>query len=719
MNYFVPQDELIKERLKLIYSSIYISNIGMIITGIILVYVLRNDISSTKLSLWLLALVLTSITTLIHKYLYTKATKTGLKNPKKWENIFVTLVITFGLIWGSAAFFLFPRESIINQTFLELTIVGVVAGSIGLLSPSLKAVLGFMILCTIPLIISIVSFGTINQFTITALILMYLIVSMVNGFKYNKRISKQISLQNESLVREKLLKESEDKYRILYEYSEDAMMLFVDYQFNMANKAAVKAFGFDSLEELLNVKPFETSPKFQPDGIKSIKKAIGVTKILKAVGFCRMEWVYKRKDGEERTADVTMTVVPYEEGKAVFCIMRDIEEIKKIQKSLIVARKESEAANRSKSDFLANMSHEIRTPMNGVIGINNLMLKHPLDKEQKQRALAIKSSADSMLAVINDILDFSKIEAGQLNIENIEFNFEDFILDFSSSIENRIHAKKLKYQCNIDPELANWYLGDSLRIRQVLTNLIDNAVKFTPSGKITLDCKVVKNTKDYSEIKIEVKDTGIGISDVQQSAIFNRFVQADGSTSRKFGGTGLGLSICQQLTKLMDGDIGFESKIDKGTTFWIVLTLKKLSLSQAESLTNKYLKSEIKPIDATILVADDNQINQMVVQGMLEMYGIHVDLVDDGSQALKAILEKQYDMILMDCHMPIMDGYEATQKIRQLADKNLKEINIVAVTASAMQGDKEKCLQSGMNDYLSKPIEFDSLHEILNRYLTS
>ncbi len=377
---------------------------------------------------------------------------------------------------------------------------------------------------------------------------------------------------------------------------------------------------------------------------------------------------------------------------------------------------QSEISNKAKSDFLANMSHEIRTPMNGVLGNLSLLLMDELklSKEQKQRAHAIQSSANSMLAIINDILDFSKIEAGMLSVDLHDFNFAEFINDISSNVSSSIRAKGLNYQCNCSPELNRWFKGDSGRIKQILNNLISNSLKFTEKGSITINCKPNYSNDLFTILEFNVIDTGIGISPEQKNTIFERFTQADNSTTRKYGGTGLGLSICKQLTSLLGGDIAIKETSNKGTHISFTVRLEKIDTPQH----THHSKQHIYHNDANILIVDDNETNIMVAQDMLEVLGAQVSSAKNGLDALEALEQKDFDLVFMDCHMPEMDGYEATRKIRQLKPHQRNyNIAIVAMTASAMVGDREKCLSSGMDDYMTKPIEIDLIQQKLQYWL--
>jgi PAS domain S-box-containing protein len=529
----------------------------------------------------------------------------------------------------------------------------------------------------------------------------------------------------------------------------------------------------------------------------------------------------------------------------------------KAQVSLTLAHETALQAAKDKSEFLANMSHEIRTPMNGVLGMLGILKDTEMTDEQRDMVETAANSANSLLIILNDILNFSKLEAGKVELENSEFDLPNLVEDVCSLMALGKGDKKLDINCFLATKLQSYWLGDEVRIRQILTNLLGNAIKFTNTGEVTVNVRIVKNAKQESEIRFEIQDTGIGISPEIQKYLFQPFSQADSSTARHFGGTGLGLSICKDLVELMGGDIGVESELGEGALFWFTLPLqlsgrqvkdlskelfgqralivdenmtsriilenylqswgcdvdqvdntssaldkldasleqKKYDLlllgSQLATMTGLEFTKEIhkkllykqipciilfkeitdsdkyqefssiqslsKPIckrqlfeailkalhienhflstavmapdeinlpdygDYQILVAEDNKINQKVIFSFLNQFNSKVDLVENGQLVLDKLATKKYDLVFMDCQMPIMDGYEATRKLREnnLTKKDGSRLPIIALTANANEGDKEKCLDAGMDDYLAKPIERELLTGVLSEWLDS
>lgn len=387
---------------------------------------------------------------------------------------------------------------------------------------------------------------------------------------------------------------------------------------------------------------------------------------------------------------------------------REAELLKQVNQGLQAAKEAAEATTRAKTDFLSNMSHEIRTPIAGVLGIADLLLHSDLDPEVRNYVLTIQSSGETLLTVINDILDLSKIEAGKLEIERNPFNLVQVVEDTCMLLDTNAKSKGLRLTFQAEKAVPTTLIGDSARIRQILYNIIGNAIKFTEIGAIEVRLRSAAIAEHSVNVKVSVSDTGIGIAASRLPMIFDSFTQEDSSTSRRFGGTGLGLSISKRLVELMGGSIYAESTAGIGSTFHFELEMKVAEekprgIPDRPSLTASDNSNPLPLTGLSILLADDNRVNQMVTMRLMTRLGAKVDCANDGQLALEMVEGNPYDLVLMDCQMPVIDGFEATRRIRKMG--NCAHIPVVAITANAMQGDREACLAAGMNGYVTKPVD--------------
>jgi len=395
----------------------------------------------------------------------------------------------------------------------------------------------------------------------------------------------------------------------------------------------------------------------------------------------------------------------------------EIDHGKKIEEKLKKAKEEAEKMSRSKGEFLANMSHEIRTPMNGVIGTLQLLEDTALTRSQHEYVNVAHKSANALLSILNDILDLSKIEAGKLELEVIPFDLREIVRDVVVLHALKAEQMGIYLKSEIDEDLPGIVIGDPTRMRQVLVNLISNAIKFTKKGGVIVRIKLKLRDEKEVLIRVEVEDTGVGIPTNKHQKLFIAFSQADGSTTRKHGGTGLGLTIVRQLVGMMHGSLGMESEVEKGSKFWFVIPL---GIASEDVLSTPEAVERDKPVnlEGRILLVEDNPVNQMVAKKMLEKIGLQSELAENGVEALELLKQDSFDAVLMDCQMPEMDGFKATSLWREQEEKlGGERLPIIAMTANVMEGDRERCLASGMDDYLGKPVRQAELGMVLQRWI--
>jgi len=499
----------------------------------------------------------------------------------------------------------------------------------------------------------------------------------------------------------------EEKYRLVLELAPDGIVV-LDHNkiIQLVNVQTEKLFGF-SRDEMIGKELGMLIPdRFRNSHIEHEKKFIAEPK-PRAMGVGK-ELFGKRKDGSEFPIEISLSPIQIGVADAIIlATIRDVTEQKRISSELIEAKNKAEIATeiaeavlKSEQQFLANMSHEIRTPMNAIVGFTKVLLKTDLSAKQSEYLKAIQTSGDALIVLINDILDLAKVDAGKMTFEQIAFKMKPSFSAVLHLFDIRMQEKKLAFFSEYDNNIPEVLVGDFVRLQQIILNLISNALKFTSKGQITVSAKLLNENDKEALIRFSVTDTGIGIAEDKLSFIFETFQQATSSTSRIFGGTGLGLAIVKQLVEKQGGTINVKSKPNEGSTFSFTLSFPKTNATIELESGILELEQEIQNIK--VLVVEDIKLNQLLMRTILEDFKFKYDMADNGKIALEKMQTETYDIILMDLQMPEMNGFEATEYIRNIMDS---KIPIIALTADVTTVDVEKCKAAGMNDYVSKPLD--------------
>ena len=520
-----------------------------------------------------------------------------------------------------------------------------------------------------------------------------------------------------------MLRESEERFRVITSSAHDAIIM-MNNDGNIAywNESAKTMLGYTKEEVLgrdLHAHAFVVPERFYEDykkgfsGFRKTGKGAAIGKVVELVGL--------RKDGKEFPIELSLSGVKLKGLWNAIGIIRDITDRKRAEAELKQAKEEAELANRAKSEFLANMSHEIRTPMNSVIGFTDMLLDTNLDNDQIDYASTIKRSGESLLFLINDILDFSKIEAGELDFEDTDFDPELLAYDLCEQVRPKIGSKPIEILCRIGDNLPSLVKGDPLRYRQVLTNMMGNAPKFTDKGEIELFLDIEEEKNDRIKLHAKIRDTGIGIPKERLSDIFGAFQQVDGSTTRKYGGTGLGLAISKQISELMGGEVWAESEVNKGSVFHFTAWLGKSEAKEAKRFTSVSLSGK------KALIVDDNQTNLDILEHILKAIDINVVTLTKGKDVLPTLQksledDKPFDVCILDIQIPEMSGYEVAKAIRgykseiQDLQSAIEDLPLIAVS-SLMERDAKRCEEVGFDGFLSKPIHREKIYQMLESIL--
>lgn len=542
----------------------------------------------------------------------------------------------------------------------------------------------------------------------------------------------------ERMQAERQLRESEEAFRRLFEDVNDPLLLIREDRFVDCNAAAVEILGYTSKEALLNHGPSEISPPLQPDGRRSDEKAAEILGLMQESGILRFEWVHLRADGSEIPVEVTLTPITLRGERLIHTSWRDITERRRVERTLAEhqahleeevrqrtaqlseALEAARQADRTKDEFLANISHELRTPLSAMIGFANLARPLATDPRLRDYLEKIAHAGTTLSGIINDLLDLSKIAAGRMELESTTFRLRDLIARSRSVLSWKAQEKGLELVEWIDEDVPDALVGDTLRLEQIVINLLNNAIKFTPAGTVSLHLSVHERSAEQICLQIEVEDTGIGMNEDQLQKLFKPFSQSDASISRRFGGSGLGLAICKQLAELMHGSIRIHSREGAGTLvqFQVQLGLGREAALPANRTATRRPPSSTHYRDARVLVVDDQPFNREIVKGLLEVCGITPDLATNGQEALERLKDagpQGYDLVLMDVQMPVLDGLAATRAVRELP--GFDQLPIIAMTAHTMAHERKRAVAAGMTDHIGKPFDEAGFYAILERWI--
>lgn len=712
------EKELSSLKTGLLYVNSYQGVIAITLASIIIYAFSYRGLYSSSfniiwLHIWLTAFFVCSFFRIFISLAFKKSMNKIAKD-QFWRNLFYLFVALSGLGFGISVLFVSQIELITSKVFIILLLGAISAGSVSTLSTSITAFIIYNSLVFMPYSIFFITHENYSYKLIGAMILFFFLIILFTAYRVKRTLEKSFSLkiENDQIIEQ--LRESEEKFSKSF-YSGVAPMALLGIsngEFIDVNNAMLKLLGY-SRDEIIGKNPYNL------DLYNDTEDVIKIVSETSNQGFIQnREITLKTKDNSVKHCLVTIENIRLNNSIISLVMLQDYTQRIEYERSLKLEKEKAEEAAAAKSKFLATMSHEIRTPMNSIIGMTNLALITEDEKERNEYLNVVKDSADYLLNLIDDILNMSKLEAGKVEIINIDTDLHEELNKTFKTLELIALSKKLEYTLSISKDLPRYIKIAPERLRQILLNLIGNAIKFTPSGKIEIsvtkgDCTKYKcNQKNEDFIEFSVKDTGIGISPNKLEKIFESFTQADNSVFRTFGGTGLGLSISKQLVKMMNGHIMVDSEPGKGSNFSFIIPLKEgVDPSCEESFT--VLAKGNSPV---VLIAEDNIMNQKLISAYMKKLKIDYSIAENGLKAIELLQTGKYNIILMDLEMPVLNGAEAMKKIRAgEAGENYSHIPIYAMSAYSINEIRDKCLREGFSGYLTKPVDIKIIKNMLEK----